>query len=425
MVGDYRIDSLIGRGGMGAVYQATQPVIDKRVAIKVLHRAASKHGGALERFIREARAVNKIGHPNIVDVFGFGTTEDDRPYLVMELLVGETLATRMARDAIPFATMCDVLVEISHALEAAHEAGFIHRDLKPDNVFLAARKDKTIVKLLDFGVTKLIGLDGGAQGEETKPGVVIGTPRYVSPEQVRGQRVDGRADIYALGVVAFELFAGRAPFVAADSYELFEKHAKLRPPALSAFQPGLPAELDALVARMLDKLPANRPTLAELRAVLQAVRGLNVVARASSVDAQPTDVLGAPVQATDVATDQPTTPASRVRRHRARWIGIAAIVPIAGAIVALALSRGDEPRPIITLPVLPDPPRSLPQVTPDPEPVVDVVATPKPPRPKRVPHSIHTTAKAKPAPSTATPPAAPAPPSGDDDAVRSPFGRAP
>ncbi|HEY1549031.1 MAG TPA: serine/threonine-protein kinase [Kofleriaceae bacterium] len=313
VVGDYRIDSTIGIGGMAAVYQATQPVIGKRVAIKVLHR--TKTESALNRFIKEARAVNLIGHPNIVDVFGFGMTDNGRPYLVMELLVGETLAVRIKREPISVAETCETLIEVAHALEAAHEAGVIHRDLKPENIFLATRRHLRSVKLLDFGIAKLLDEQPGVRGDDTRPGILIGTPKYISPEQVRGAQLDGRADIYALGVVAFELLAGRAPFLgtpAGGAYELFEKHAKLKPPKASAFNMQLHEVADALLFAMLAKEPAERPSLIEVRETLQRLRvapASSLAAERAAAAAQPTDVHTVPPQS---AMETPTRRTERV-----------------------------------------------------------------------------------------------------------------
>ncbi|HEY3801933.1 MAG TPA: serine/threonine-protein kinase [Kofleriaceae bacterium] len=312
VVGDYRIDHTIGIGGMATVYEATQPVIGKRVAIKVLHRTKSE--SALNRFIKEARAVNLIGHPNIVDVFGFGMTDQGRAYLVMELLVGETLAVRIKRGPISVAETCDILIEVTHALEAAHEAGVIHRDLKPENIFLAKRKDVASVKLLDFGIAKLIdGVEAG-RVDDTRPGILIGTPRYISPEQVRGQTLDGRADIYALGVVAFELLAGRPPFSgsSAGAYELFEKHAKLKPPKPSAFNMQLPEAADDLIGAMLAKEAAERPSLIHVRDALLKLRvapASALAAQRAAVAAEPTDVHVAPGSSL-----LPETPTTRTER---------------------------------------------------------------------------------------------------------------
>ncbi|MFT3693384.1 MAG: serine/threonine-protein kinase [Kofleriaceae bacterium] len=306
-IGDYRIESTIGSGGMATVYAAVQPVIGKRVAIKVLHQAKSET--AINRFIKEARAVNLIGHPNIVDVFGFGMTDRGRPYLVMELLEGETLAVRAARDPLDVSELCDMLTEVAYALEAAHEVGIIHRDLKPENIFISRRRHITHVKLLDFGIAKYFGTESPAIGEvdDTRPGVLIGTPRYISPEQVRGTKLDGRVDVYALGVVAFELLTGRPPFTANNSYDLFQKHAKLKPPVPSSFEPKVPPAMDTLIAQMLAKDPADRPTLVDVRAQLDKLRDhtdmLPIVSSRPSTTAvnvipastpQPTDVRTTP-----------------------------------------------------------------------------------------------------------------------------------
>src|SRR3954471_5448371 len=158
MVGEYRVEGELGRGGMGRVYAATHPVIAKRAAIKVLHPELSVNTEAVERFIQEARSVNQIGHPNIVDIFAFGTLPDGRSYFVMEWLRGESLHTRIERERLPIAEALVMLETITVALEAAHEKGIVHRDLKPDNVFLVEVKgDRPQVKLLDFGIAKLSG----------------------------------------------------------------------------------------------------------------------------------------------------------------------------------------------------------------------------------------------------------------------------
>src|SRR5512139_835820 len=158
MVGEYKVERLVGEGGMGQVYGAVHPVIGKRAAIKVLLPEICRSRQMVERFVMEARSVNQIGHPNIVDVFAFGALPDGRQYMVMEWLKGEALSDRLARGILPLAETCDVLLAISAALDAAHEKGIIHRDLKPHNVFLVDVKGaKQIVKLLDFGLVKLMG----------------------------------------------------------------------------------------------------------------------------------------------------------------------------------------------------------------------------------------------------------------------------
>ena len=277
MVGEYRIEERIGKGGMGVVFTAVHPVIGKRVAIKVLRADVCNDRFAVERFIDEARIVNQIEHPNIVDIFAFGELPDGRNYFVMEWLRGESLRTRSERERIPITQVCDILSPLARALLAAHEIGIVHRDLKPDNVFLVdVRGEQTLVKLLDFGVAKLGETDARAKQrvEHTATGSIVGTPQYLSPEQAKGHQVDYRADIYALGAIAFELITNRPPFVADNVMEMVAKHLMepVAPP--STLVPTIPAELDQLVVATLAKDPAERPSLEDILAVLERVKEL-------------------------------------------------------------------------------------------------------------------------------------------------------
>jgi serine/threonine-protein kinase len=270
LVGDYRIVRKIGHGGMGSVYEGIHPVIEKRVAIKVLRPELSKNEEAVARFTQEARAVNRIRHPSIVDVFGYGTTADGRCYLVMELLDGESLGRRIECDPPSVAEACDILIAITYALDAAHATGIVHRDLKPDNVFLVDGKH---VKLLDFGIAKLTANEQPQMtAEYTQPGQAMGTPRYIAPEQARGDAIDARTDIYSLGVMAFELLCGRLPFVGDNAMELVAKHITLPPPTPSDISQTLPPIADTLLLQMLDKNPINRPPLSVVREQLDEIR---------------------------------------------------------------------------------------------------------------------------------------------------------
>jgi eukaryotic-like serine/threonine-protein kinase len=272
MVGEYRIDGRLGEGGMATVYSATHPLIGKRAAIKVMSPQLSADTAAVERFVQEAQAVNRIGHPNIIDVFGFGTLPDGRSFFVMELLPGETLHARMESDPLKLRDSIAILFDVCDALEAAHEKGIVHRDLKPENVFLVnLRGNKKQVKLLDFGVAKLNN-STDQRMQRTRQDTIIGTPHYLSPEQARAKGVDARTDIYSLGVMAFEMVTGKVPFDADNVMDVLVKHMNEPPPVASLLRAGIPPQLDDILVRMLAKDPAQRPTIDEIRASLSDVR---------------------------------------------------------------------------------------------------------------------------------------------------------
>jgi len=266
-LGEYEIEEALGGGGMGEVFSAVHPKIGKRAAIKVLKKELSNPFN-VERFSDEAKVVNTIGHPNIVDIFAFGEMPDGRCYFVMELLVGETLRERIARGRMGVDEVRAIVKPLMRALEAAHHKGVIHRDLKPDNVFLVeVPGEKPTVKLLDFGIAKLANADHRI--ERTKSGVMVGTPQYIAPEQAKGKEIDHRADIYSLGGIVFEMLTGRPPFEADNAMEMVAKHLMEAPPKPSSVVPTLPPELDALVIAMLAKEPAQRPGLVEVTTILE------------------------------------------------------------------------------------------------------------------------------------------------------------
>jgi len=273
VLGEYRIEGQIGEGGMGVVYAAVHPLIGKRAAVKVLKAELCRSAFNVERFIDEARIVNQIGHPNIVDVFAFGQTTDGRSYFVMEWLKGESLRARIARSRLDLDEICEVIRPLARALEAAHEQGVIHRDLKPDNIFLVElRGEVPRVKLLDFGIAKLAREEH--RMERTATGAMVGTPQYIAPEQAKGYSIDHRVDIYALGGILFELLTGRSPFVADNAMEMVAKHLMEAPPRPSTLT-YVPPELDDLVLRMLSKDPDGRPTLAEVATVIERTSALD------------------------------------------------------------------------------------------------------------------------------------------------------
>ncbi len=272
-VGDYRIEAKLGEGGMATVYSATHPLIGKKAAVKLMSARLNADPMAVERFVSEARAVNQIGHPNIVDVFTFGKLADGRNYFVMEWLIGETLQSRLEHERMPLRDCLEILLEIIDALEAAHEKGIIHRDLKPDNVFLVAVRGKRVLtKLLDFGIAKLAPT-GDISRSKTKTGLFVGTPTHIAPEQARGKNVDHRTDIYALGVIAYQMFCGRLPFEAESAIDIISMHVNQPPPPPRTLWPEIPVELDTLVLGLLEKDAANRPTLVQTAELLTELLG--------------------------------------------------------------------------------------------------------------------------------------------------------
>ncbi len=275
-VGGYIVDGVIGRGGMGVVYSAKHAVIGKKAAIKVLRAEVSMSATTVQRFVQEARAVNEIGHPNIVDIFDYGTLPDGRAYHLMDLLEGECLRKRLRRGPLHPSEAANVIEGIASALIAAHDKGFVHRDLKPDNIYLILKDEGwPDIKLLDFGLAKLMPQMGTA-AFITKTGVMIGTPEYMSPEQARGLPVDYRTDVYALGILMFEILAGERPFPTLEAFAMLQCHADEPPPSIASLVSGLPDEMVQLVDSMLSKEPAARPSLAAVRTVIRRLRSMKL-----------------------------------------------------------------------------------------------------------------------------------------------------
>jgi non-specific serine/threonine protein kinase len=270
-LGEYVVLEQIGQGAMGTVFAAIHPVIEKKVAIKVLSNLVSYDADTRKRFVLEARAANQIGHPNIVDVFAFGELPDGRLFYVMELLSGSSLEDHLKQhERLDEDEALWIVIQLSDALAAAHELGIIHRDLKPDNVFLDGVGKHRRVKLLDFGIAKLV-----EQGREVLPiagGVPIGTPAYMSPEQCRGSEVDARSDIYSLGAILFEVLIGRLPFEGSTVSEIMKRHIEEAPPAPRSLRP-ISAQAEQLILRCLEKDPAKRvQSAAELREIAAEIR---------------------------------------------------------------------------------------------------------------------------------------------------------
>ncbi|HVF45565.1 MAG TPA: serine/threonine-protein kinase [Pyrinomonadaceae bacterium] len=261
----YRLDELLGQGGMGAVYRATHLLIERPVAVKVLSQRLVTDESARERFRREARAAGRLQHTNAVAVTDFGETRDGLVYLVMELLEGRPLREVLVSEApLDAARAVSLMMQISAAVEAAHEAGIIHRDLKPGNIFLVQRPDSPyILKVLDFGIAKLAASDGaGGDGNFidtlTGTGVMIGTPRYMSPEQCDGALLTPASDVYSLGVILYEMLTGQTPFNGTTPLALALKHSSESPRPPRELVATIPPALEGVVLHALEKKPEER-----------------------------------------------------------------------------------------------------------------------------------------------------------------------
>jgi eukaryotic-like serine/threonine-protein kinase len=275
-VGNYRVTEKLGEGAMGVVFLAEHPVIGRKAALKVIHPQHARNAEVVSRFVNEARVLNEIGHEHIVQVTDFGRTERGDFYFIMEYLDGEPLSEWILREgpAAPTRALA-IAAQIADALDASHRHGIIHRDLKPENVFIVPRGG-SFVKVLDFGLAKLLH---GHTAYETLTGTIMGTPCYMAPEQCSGRgMIDERTDVYALGVVLFEMLTGRVPFGGESHGEVLNGHINKRPPAPSSVVSSLSPVLDALVLRALAKDPAKRfSSMANFRAALLAL-GLDPVA---------------------------------------------------------------------------------------------------------------------------------------------------
>lgn len=300
-VGEYLIESFLGRGGTGAVYAAKQPQIGARVAVKVLSAALSTDPRAVKRFIDEARVVNKIGHPSIISIFAFGQLPDGRHYFVMEYLHGETLASRLDKAVIPASEALRLLLQICEALEAAHQEKVVHRDLKPDNLWIATpRHGQSHAKILDFGIAKLLE----SPSNTTETGTVVGTPHFMSPEQFLGERIDHRTDIYAMGVIMYRMWSGRLPFEGSTLMAVATQQITSTPLPPSAYA-SVPAPLDRLIMACIDKDPARRPGSAKSLAgeIGRALGDDDDVQTASAADVNQGIRALAPTEAVTAATD--------------------------------------------------------------------------------------------------------------------------
>jgi serine/threonine protein kinase len=374
LAGRYKLVGRLGQGSMGTVYRATQLAVDRPVAVKIVKDERNIDPAANARFLREARANSLLVSPHTVQVVDFGQGENGELFLVMELLEGESLRRRLARlGRFPADVAIEACLGALRSLAEAHAKGVIHRDLKPEHIFFARVKgDKghdEIVKVLDFGVAKLVGDESRhLNAVETREGRILGTPRYMSPEQAQGKPLDARSDLYAIGVILYEMLTGRATFTADDPIVVMAQHITKTPRLPSEVCPEaqVPDDLESVVMRALSKNPAARPANAEamteqLTAILESGRVGGYTSRRSAarISAAPSAVSasdrgtsgGVVVSRTPESETVPSAEVTRAaegttvelprgRPWRRTFGVIAAATAVAAVVVAIILVRG-------------------------------------------------------------------------------------
>ncbi|WP_437757545.1 protein kinase domain-containing protein [Sorangium sp. So ce1389] len=365
----YKIERLLGEGGMGYVYLARHKVIDKRVAVKVLRAELARDREIFERFVQEARAASSIGNPHIVDISDFGDLPDGSTYFVMEYLEGVSLAQLIdSPNELPMDRICHIALQLSAGLAAAHEAGIIHRDLKPDNVFVVARgSDPNFVKILDFGIAKV---STSTTTKLTRAGAVFGTPHYMSPEQAAGAPIDHRTDIYSLGVMLYELVSRQLPFNADNFMGILTQHMYKAPVPIRALVggPDCPPGLEAVILKCLSKKPESRyQTMGDLHADLERVKGGGVPGAVAEMMARSG---GFNVPHDYFKTSKvivPATPPSPPRSPWPRYVWVAGAAAAVGIVTAIFVIGGSGSASHTAAPA-PKPPVEAPAAAPTPGP---------------------------------------------------------
>ncbi|MDH4132162.1 MAG: protein kinase [Gemmatimonadota bacterium] len=347
----YHITKKLGEGGMGQVYLAEHVKMGRHCAIKIMMPGTMADPEAISRFNREAANASRISHPNVCAIYDFGETPDGLIYLAMEFIEGKSLNGMLEESSsLPPARAAEIIVQCADALQAAHDLGIVHRDLKPDNIMVTSARGRDVVKVVDFGIAKAIGGDGGAQ-KVTKTGFVVGTPEYMSPEQLSGDPVDGRSDLYSLGLVFYRMLTGSTPFPADSQQETMIKRLTDDPLPLAQVRPDarFPAALQAVVDRVLARSPAGRyPHAADFaRAVRELDRSITgmVDLEAGTQVVRPEDLKAAlPATRVDAAARpsrpaETAAPAGTARMPAPAKKGLP-LVPIAVGVVALAVGGG-------------------------------------------------------------------------------------
>ncbi len=400
--GNFRVIKLIGAGAMGNVYQAEQKSLGKMVAIKLLHRELMVDEKLIKRFELEAKNASSLNHPNSIQIIDFGR-DGDLLYIAMELLPGRDLAHVITQESpLPPSRIVRIMDQVLAALDEAHATTIIHRDLKPSNIMLVSRRGETdSVKVCDFGIAKCQGARDQGASMLTMKGLVCGTPEYMSPEQARGEEVDGRSDLYSAAVILYQMVTGDLPFTASSPVGILSKHLVERPQAPSARKPGLviPAALESLILRGLEKNPADRPQSAtafrqELRAALSPsqITPAPLMMPLAAQATMPYPIRG--VTAPAVAAKLPGSTVKTTSPARSRWLVPVLAVVVLGAVavvMALPSARRDVVVPpgsaatvtarLAPIPTVNQPDPLAPRKAPEPAPASDGTAAAAPTEP--------------------------------------------
>ncbi len=406
-IGNYQVTRKIGEGGMGSVYLAEHPLIGKKVALKVLHAEFASNKDVVTRFFNEAKAVNDIQHPNIVDIIDYGvipSPRGDMVYFIMEHLAGNPLEDVIAEQS-PLSPerALHICAQVADALAASHNSNIVHRDLKPDNIILVKhRSTDDFVKLLDFGIAKLTGDQPGSS--RTRTGIVMGTPAYMSPEQCEGKgNIDRRTDVYALGVVLYQMITGRVPFEGEGYGEILVQHLTQAPAPPSTIRGVIPPHVEAVCMKALEKNPDARYQCMEdfmaaltdpvgfveanggLQGFYSANLGSPVVPQSSQGPGGRAGTFSGGTYNTPVGTQYPSGQYNAPKSKTPLFVGIGVVI-VAVVTTAVLLSGGEEAKVAKAEPDVSAPPVTVPE--PQPEPVKPELTPPKTPEVVTVPVSV-------------------------------------
>jgi serine/threonine-protein kinase len=422
----YRVLRKLGEGGMGSVYLAEHVVIEKKFALKVLALELARRSDLVARFLQEARSASRIGHENVIDISDFGQTADGLVYIAMEFLDGKDLGEIVrSSGAMEWPQAREIVLQICRALRAAHDKGIVHRDMKPENIFLVQRENQPhFVKILDFGIAKVMGLDPNGP-RLTRTGMIFGTPEYMAPEQAEGKDTDHRADIYAVGCILYHLITGQTPFIAESFMTMLTKHLMEDPVPPSMRRPdlGISPEMDALVLKALEKDRDKRwQSMAELLEAVQvcpgpdkaapkstggqtmAMGGAHAAAALHALRSRATKVGGGATKSASVresslsSEDMPARTAAAGNKKTLVLVVAGVVLGVVGVAAYLSLGHG-KPAPAVTNVAPPVQQAAVPAAPPSAPPV----AAPAPAAavPSAAPAAAPTAAPAAPAPAAA------------------------